>query len=256
MRSAVAGRRSVILGVASWLALGVAGQQTTPQSAPPKPPEAKPPVKRVRADLAGFELAPGASKPSTQVGGGTRQLAEGDPVPLAPVVGRCYTATPVFAWSHASQARTFEFRLLDEAGAIVHRATVTGRQFGYPADAPPLQPGATYRWTVQPESTMLGGPSAKATVLRLPAAELDAVSQQLAHPAAGGEAGEWRAQVFTDRRLWYDAVAAWSELIQRLPARADLREKRGQIYDQLPATEHLADEDFAAAERLRAGARF
>ena len=91
--------------------------------------------------------------------------------------------------------------------------------------------------------------------MRLPANEIEAVSRQLAQRPAGVAEAEWQAQVFTERRLWYDAVAAWSALIDRFPDRADLHEKRGQVYDQLPVTQSLADEDYAAAARLRAGAR-
>lgn len=241
------------LFVAAALVLGGWPQQQAP---PPKPPEPRPAAKRVRVDLSGFELAPQPpAQSSTQLGGGTRSLAGGDPAPLAPNVGRTFSATPLFAWRHSSQAQKFEFRLFDQAGAVVHRAAVTGREFTYPSDAPPLQPGVAYQWSVQPQSTMLGGASTKATVMRLSEADLAAVSAQLAHLPAGVTEAEWRAQVFTERRLWYDAIAAWSALIERFPNRADLHEKRGQIYDQIPVTQDLADEDFAAAQRLRAGAR-
>ena len=130
---------------------------------------------------------------------------------------------------------------------------VSGRQAVLPADHQ-LEPGSTLQWGVQPRAAMLGGPSAKSTIKRLSAAELAEVSQQL--KAAGPGAAdpmEWSARVFTDRRLWYDAISAWSDLIQRFPNRADLRERRGEVYEQLPATQSLADDDFAAAEKLRAG---
>ena len=249
--SVLAGARGAIVAVSIFLALGMTGQQAPEQ----KPPDKKP-VKRVRVNLAGFELAPQPpAQSSTQLGGGTRTLAGGDPAPLAPSTGRSYTGAPVLVWRHASQAQKFDVRILDEKGTVVHRASVTGRHYHYPADAPQLAPGATYRWTVQPQASMLGGTSPQATIVRLPADEIAAVSEQLAHPTAGINDAEWRAQVFTDRRLWYDAVAAWTALIEKFPARADLREKRGQVYDQLPVTQELADEDFAAAERLRAAGR-
>ena len=64
-----------------------------------------------------------------------------------------------------------------------------------------------------------------------------------------------RARVFTDRRLWYDAVAAYSDLIARFPDRAELYEERGTIYAQLDSTQAAADEDFARAERLKTAGR-
>jgi uncharacterized protein DUF928 len=245
------GRGMVICAV---VFAGMAHFGQNPPTGQEKPVEKKPPVKRVRVDMAGFELGQAAPpKSSTQLGGGTRAMG-GDTVLLAPVVGRCYTATPVVAWTHTAQVQNFEFRLFDPVGKLVHRMRVPARQLTFPADVHPLGPGTTFQWSVQPENAMLGGPSAKATIRRLTAAELDEVAQQLNETSPNGaDSQEWKAQVFTDRRLWYDAIAAWSDLIQRFPTRADLREKRGQIYDQLSATQPLADEDFAAAEKLGAG---
>ena len=257
MRVKLASSLACVACTAALLAAGDVQQSPVPQGqAQERPAEKRRPVKRVRVDLSGFELAQAPPpKSSTQLGGGTRMIG-GETTLLAPVKGRLFAATPTFAWSHSSQLQKFEFRLFDDAGALLHRTTVTGRQVSYPPDAPALLPGATYLWTVQPEAAMFGGPSRKSTIVRLPAAEIEEISRQLAQPGPNVDAAEWKAQVFTDRRLWYDAVAAWSELIERFPSRADLREKRGQIYDQLPATQALAEEDFAAADRLRPGQQF
>jgi hypothetical protein len=242
---------------AALLAAGDVRQSPVPPVSAQEPRvEQKRPVKRVRVDLSGFELAQAPPpKSSTQLGGGARMIG-GETTLLAPVKGRSFTATPMFAWTHGSQVRKFEFRLFDETGALIQRMHVTGRQVSYPPDAPELLPGTTYLWSVQPEAAMFGGPSRKSAIVRLDAAEIEEISRQLAQPGVNVDPAEWNAQVFTDRRLWYDAVAAWSELIERFPSRADLREKRGQIYDQLPATQALAEEDFAAADRLRTGQQF
>ena len=245
--------RAGMLVLAMATAVAAAFAQNPPQAGQEKGIEPKTPVKRVRVDLTGFELGKAPPpKSSTQIGGGTRSTG-GETTLLAPVIGRCYSATPSLAWTHTAQVQAFEVRLFDQAGTLVHRMPVSGRQAVLPADHQ-LEPGSTLQWSAQPQAAMLGGPSAKSTIKRLSAAELAEVSQQL-NAAGPGAADpmEWSARVFTDRRLWYDAISAWSDLIQRFPNRADLRERRGEVYDQLPATQSLADDDFAAAEKLRAG---
>ena len=245
--------RKGMLILAMSVAVVTASAQSSPQTGQEKATEPKTRVKRVRVDLAGFELGKAPPpKSSTQVGGGTRSTG-GETTLLAPAIGRCYTATPVLAWTHTAQVQTFEVRLFDQAGTLAHRTSISGRQAVVPADHQ-LEPGSTLQWSVQPAAAMLGGPSAKSTIRRLSAAELAEVGEQLKKPGPGAaDPQEWSAQVFTDRRLWYDAIAAWSDLIQRFPNRADLRERRGEVYDQLTATQSLADDDFAAAAKLRAG---
>jgi hypothetical protein len=60
-----------------------------------------------------------------------------------------------------------------------------------------------------------------------------------------------RAQIFEDARLWYDAVAAYSDVIAKFPDQAAAYERRGEIYDQIPETRELARADFANAEKLQ-----
>ncbi len=71
-------------------------------------------------------------------------------------------------------------------------------------------------------------------------------------PGAVTRAGVARARVFTDARLWYDAIDAYNALIERFPDRAELYERRGTIYAQLTCTQSLAEEDLARAERMQA----
>ena len=180
------------------LAVAAAFAQNPPQTGQDKGIEPKTPVKRVRVDLTGFELGKAPPpKSSTQIGGGTRSTG-GETTLLAPVIGRCYSATPSLAWTHTAQVQAFEVRLFDQAGTLVHRMPVSGRQAVLPADHQ-LEPGSTLQWGVQPRAAMLGGPSAKSTIKRLSAAELAEVSQQL--KAAGPGAAdpmEWSARVFTE----------------------------------------------------------
>lgn len=64
-----------------------------------------------------------------------------------------------------------------------------------------------------------------------------------------------RARVFTDHRVWYDAIAAYSELITRFPARGELYEQRGKIYAQTQATKALSEKDFKRADEMASPAR-
>jgi regulator of sirC expression with transglutaminase-like and TPR domain len=46
-----------------------------------------------------------------------------------------------------------------------------------------------------------------------------------------------------DKRIWYDALAACTRLIESEPDRAEYRKDRALLYDQLPQTRAFADAD-------------
>jgi len=240
------------------ITIATSAQQQSPQTKEASQPsattgEAKPTThlqKRVHIDLKGFELDKTAQT-STQVGGGTRDIG-GITVLLAPRLARVYTAYPIFNWTHSAQAQNFEFRLFDEKGSLLYKSRATGREFHYPADAPPLQADMLYEWSVQPEVGLLGRASAKSSFVRIPASEIAGISTALDHAGAADEMQlAERAQILTDHRLWFDALEAYSNLIKRYPNVAVYHEKRGEIYDQVSVTSPLADEDFAIADQLR-----
>ena len=248
-----------------WISIAIASsaQERQQQQAPPK--EASQPSvttgesrpanhlqKRVHIDLTGFELDKTAQPTSsTQVGGGTRDIG-GVTILLAPRLARVYTAHPVFDWTHSAQAQNFEFRLFDEKGSLLYKSRVTGREFHYPEDAPPLQADTSYEWSVQPEVALLGRASARLSFIRIPASEIAEVSTALHQVDAADELQLAQgAQILTAHRLWFDAVEAYSHLIKRYPYNAAYHEKRGEIYDQLSVTSALAEEDFAMADEFR-----
>jgi len=142
----------------------------------------------------------------------------------------------------------------DESQQEIQKGETAKSTWSYPADAPRLEPGRTYFWTVQAASGMFAEPSPPAGFLVMSGAPRQDVDRALAAIASADpyEQGRARAKVFTDRRLWYDAVLAYSDLIARFPDRPELYEERGTIYAQLEATQALADEDFARAEGLKA----
>jgi hypothetical protein len=229
-------------------------QQTQPEET--KPQETSTPAKNkgtpVVTNLAGFDLFD-AKKLSGQtiVVAATRGAIQ--LVALAPRLGKLYGPNPTFAWSYEDTAAKFGFVLTDDAQAEVYRAEVIGTRIRYPASAPTLQAGRTYFWTV----TVLGGlqeaaSSSPSGVLVVSSARRQEINKKLAqHPGGSYEASVARAQVLTDYRLWYDVLAAITELIERFPDQTELYERRGTIYAQLDCTQALAEADFSRAERAK-----
>lgn len=240
-------------------------QQPSPQQAQPPPQaqtkESKPEQSsapksekrhRVVTNLAGFDLLE-AKRLSSEpiVVGATRAIPQ--PVALAPRLGKLYGGNPTFAWSYEGTAAKYVFVLTDDAQTEVYRVEVSGTQFRYPADAPALQSGKIYFWTVTtPGSLLVARSSDPSGVSVVSTAQRQEIEKTLAQfPGNSYEARLARAQVFTDYRLWYDALAAFTELIERYPDRAELYEHRGTIYAQLNSTQALAEADFSSSEKAK-----
>jgi len=253
---------SLTLGL---LAFGLcAGPAAAQLEAPPKKPATppkeetpeKPKRKRVVSDLSGFDLLDqGKVKKESMVVGAARGFAP--PVALAPRLGKIYGERPTFEWRDEAKPAGFVFALTDESQEEVYRTETPGTSLAYPAAAPRLEPGRTYFWTVQAASGMFAEPSPPAGLMVMTGAPRQEIDRALAAITATDpfEQGRARARVFTDHRLWYDAVAAYSDLIARFPSRPEPFEERATIYAQLEATQALADADFARAEGLKAPAR-
>ena len=143
------------------------------------------------------------------------------------------------------------FILTDENQEEIYRADVTRPQFQYPSDAPQLEPGKTYYWYVEPEPKAMDmARSEPAGFQVINGAELKEVEQKLAQIGASEsfESGVARAQLFRDHGLWYDALSAYSELIEKNPDHAELYQQRAAIYVQLDPTKDLAERDLARAK--------
>jgi hypothetical protein len=211
--------------------------------------------KRVRADLSGFELAP--KQPSTdssvQIGGGTRGGVHG-PFLYAPHRAKSYSANPTFYWGQPGTMNDFTLRVYDSGDDIVFEETVHGKSYTYPASAPLLKTGETYSWTVQLAGGLMAEPAEPVEFVVQSLAERKPVQSALAAISGEGlQAQLHRAQVFEDARLWYDAVAAYSDVIAKFPREPEAYKRHGEIYDQIPETRELAESDFANAEKFRGG---
>jgi Domain of Unknown Function (DUF928) len=245
--------------------LFLAAQQSTPdgsnkkQANPPAPPQQTqatpaqpasaqptPAPKRVRTDLAGFELDKSRVQPATQVGGATRGN-DAATILLAPHLGKAYALRPVFHWAQRNKANSFEFRLMNDSGEQIYTGSVKGTTFEYPENAPALKPGQTYRWTVAPEVSLLGGAPEPARFIVIDNPERDQVSSEL---LTEGPTADGRAKVLARHGLWYDAIEAYTALINSHASTAEFYEKRAEIYEQIPATQEPARIDREKAESL------
>ena len=223
------------------LLYGVAGQSQSPP----------PPVKstRVRAKLDGFDIAPTSGKAPNQIGGASRDL--GVLTLYAPTLAKAYTLTPTFFWSAEDNKAEFTFKLaaLSAQESPIYVKKVLGGKFTYPSDAPALKPSETYIWSVQPENDLMGG-AASASLLIVGGSNRETVGSALAGTqSAAGEPSAAAAKIYVDNRLWFDAIAEYTALIEKHPDMAQYHEARAQLYDQLKATQPLADADVAAAAK-------
>jgi hypothetical protein len=249
---------------AAVLVLALASGPATPQTKAPEKagPQKKDETrdkarrKRVVSDLSGFDLLDqGKVKKESMVVGATRGFSP--PVLLAPRLGRVYGERPLLEWSDESRPAGFVVTVTDESQQEILRADTVKSPFAYPADAPRLEPGHTYFWTTQASSGLFATPSDPAGLLVMAAGQREEIDRALAAVVVADpyEKARARAKVFTDHRLWYDAVAAYTDLIARFPDRPEAYEDRATIYAQLDATQARSDEDFARAEALKAKAR-
>ena len=252
------GSRSASFAAAALAAavLAAAQEPAKPSPKPSPSPAQDQPRRRARvvSDLAGFELldaAQLADKPT--VAGATRVLGAKAPAILAPRLARLHGARPTFAWRH--EGRRFAFTLWDEEGNELHAAEVDGLAYTLPAAAPPLADGRTYLWSVRladPPSA----PAATAGVVVVTPDERKRIDAAIgAADPDPYRAGLARAEAFVKERVWYDALAAYSDLVARFPDRPEAYEGRATLLAQLPALAAEADADFARADALTSSRR-
>jgi hypothetical protein len=198
---------------------------------------AKPPA-RVRAKLDGFDLSPQSGKSANQVGGASRDL--GAPKIYAPNSGKAFSTTPTFYWGAPDGASKVTFKLTSLNGETLYTASVTADHLTYPADAPPLTPGSSYRWTIVPENDMLGGAPKAATILIVAAPERDAIAKELAAANTPSE----KSTIYVNHRVWYDAIDSYTQTLNTAPTDQTARTGRATLYDSIPATKELAEADW------------
>ena len=228
------------------------GQQKTAAKTTEQPAKRK----RVVSNL-GFEMGgqTQAAQPVQTVGatrGDVGRPAPAGPtgpnaaVLFAPQLGRSYSTRPSFYWRMPEGAKSGKL-VLSDGSRDIGTWEVTGNSFTLPVDAAELKPGEKYFWRIElsdgSRSATLGLAVVGGSERQSLATELGA-ADRIRNPLL---AGNERANLFTEHKLWYDVLAEYSKLIAQFPNETSLYEKRGQVYAQLPATQPEADADFARA---------
>lgn len=195
---------------------------------------------RVRAKLDGFDITPQTGKAANTIGGASRGI--GGITLYAPKMAKAYTLTPTFSWNAGDQSEVvFTVTPAATGSEPLYKTTTSANHLTYPADAPALQPGHTYVWTVSPTLDLMGGTgSARFTVVG--GDERAAIDAAIGKEKSSN-ATTAQAKLFISKRLWYDAVQAYSELIANHPDQQDLYRDRAELYDSVPQTHALADLD-------------
>jgi len=176
------------------------------------------------------------------------------PFLYAPHRAKSYSANPTFSWGQPGSMNEFTLRVYDSSDNVVFEETVHGKSYTYPTSAPALRPGETYSWSVQLAAGLMAEPAEPVEFVVQSLEERKPVQSALEKIAGHGAQDQLRrAQVFEDARLWYDAVAAYSDVIAKFPREPEAYKRRGEIYDQIPETRELAEADFAKAEKLQGG---
>ena len=205
----------------------------------PAPPVANKPLSRVHAKLDGFDIS-AKGQNINQAGAASRGRSA--PKLYAPILGKTYTLRPQFHWQAEDPEAKVTFHLMTPDGQTVFETAASGGHLDYPASAPALSPGSTYRWTVIPaDDDLFGELPVPVSFVVVSGAERVAIATELAStkdPAA-------MASVYVSHRVWYDSIQAYSALLDHTPGDENARAARAQLYDQLPVTQRLSDSDWA-----------
>ena len=220
-----------------------------PKSATPDP-TAKPKRKVLDADLSGFDISdPKSEKKVTTMLGGSRTAAIPSAILLAPKRAKFYGATATFDWSFSGHNEGYILIITDEDETQLVHQQLKETHYRLDSSATKFQPGQTYYWRVQVLPNPLASEPSEFEVVS--AEERQAIDKAVAAiPAADPyQSALARAQIFTDHRLWFDALGAYDDLIAKYPDRSELYDQRGGIYAEIPVTKALSEADFARADK-------
>ncbi len=217
-------------------------------------PAANPKKKLLDADLQGFDVSDDKSANVHTTVGGTRGVAPPSATLLAPKVAKLYGPSALFQWETKGHSEGYIFTIVDEDETRIVREQLRDPSYKLFAGMSKLQPGQTYEWRVQVLPQTVAGEGSQLTVVS--AEERQQIEKELAAISAGDpyETGFARARAFVAHHLWFDAIGAYTELIEKFPDRAQLYEDRGAIYSQIEATRNLGAADRARAAALQSAA--
>jgi hypothetical protein len=246
-------KRLLFFGVLFVLAIVPCNSQQPPasKSASNANSVGKPKPKLTDADLSGFDLSDDKSRKVTTNSGGTRGGVE---VPsatlLAPRIGKLYGASALFQWAPIGPTDGYIFTIVDDDETQLVRQQSKDPNFKL-SGLGKLKPGATYHWKVQALPRTVAGNPLDVEVVA--ATERVKIDKELAAIPAGDpyDSGLARARVFVQHKIWFDAIGAYSDLIEKFPDRAQPYEDRGALYSKIDVTHKRGEADLAKAATLK-----
>jgi hypothetical protein len=211
----------------------------------------KPKPKLTDADLSGFDLSDDKSKKVTTNSGGTRGGVE---IPsatlLAPKTAKLYGSSALFQWAPLGPTDGYIFTIVDDDETQVVRQQSKDPNYKL-SSLGKLKPGEVYHWKVQALPRTVPGEPLDIKVVSV--VERQKIDKELAAIPGGDpyETGLARARVFVQHKLWFDAIGAYTDLIEKFPDRAQPYEDRGALYSKIDATHKRGEADLAKAATLK-----
>jgi hypothetical protein len=201
------------------------------------------------SDLKGFDVSDPKSVGHTAGG-----LTRGDiKIPsaklLAPATAKLYGADALFQWAPIGPTDGYMFFIVDDDETQLVRQKLSETSFKL-TSLGKLKPGETYGWKIQTLPSSVPGEAQRIVVVG--GAERQKIAAELAaKPGDSYDAAFARARVFVAHKLWFDAIGAYTDLIEKFPDRAQPYEDRGAIYSQVEATKKRGEADLAKAATLK-----
>jgi len=201
------------------------------------------------SDLKGFDVSDPKSVGHTAVGATRGDTKIPSAKLLAPATAKLYGADALFQWAPIGPTDGYMFFIVDDDETQLVRQKLSETSFKL-TSLGKLKPGETYGWKIQALPSSVPGEAQRIVVVG--GAERQKIAAELAaKPGDSYDAAFARARVFVAHKLWFDAIGAYTDLIEKFPDRAQPYEDRGAIYSQVEATKKRGEADLAKAATLK-----
>jgi hypothetical protein len=220
------------------------GQESSPSKPPPKK-AVEPPPKPPAQSAMPIYIPPKRGAPGGRIGGGTRGIQRDtfSLLVLAPDhTGLTSVPQPTLYWFVSSDLTTTsaELTIMDPEGTQPLLETrlspplKTGvHSFRLADHGVRLSPGIPYRWYV----ALVVDPDRRSKdILAGGFIELAGATEGLAKKVSAANKADL-PRLYAEAGLWYDAIAAISQLIEAAPADAGLKQQRSALLEQAGLTE-------------------
>ena len=156
---------------------------------------------------------------------------------------------PLFQWKASGQAGELLLTLYNEDGIQWKHKVKGAGNLSYPDDAPSLQPGTTYSWTIETTDPLTFPPlRSKAAFFEVLSEEeekeLAALLEELDRDKTTSESSYHivRASLFFDFSLIDEAIAETKEALKTDPGNTTLRSILARLYTEAGRTEEALEE--------------